>query len=691
MIALKKRCAALLMALVLSLSLSVPALAAQTDDAAPSLEDTAVSAALAALEYGGATSVQYALWKDGEILLSGSSGVYSKSEDRALTDDILYGIGSVSKIYTTVAILQLAQQGDVSLDVPVTRYLPQFRMADPRYRDITVRMLLNHSSGLMGSGLAGAILFDDADDSAVDELLETLSTQRLVADPGAYSVYCNDGFTLAQLIVEAVSGQDFMEYVHEHILAPAGLEHTFAPGDDFDPDLLAKTYSGSDPRPLPQDCLNAVGAGGLYASASDLAAFGGALTDSTLLSASAREAMAAPEYDRGIWPDDTLDLLSYGLGWDCVSFFPFSQNDIQALVKGGDTLRYHAGLIVLPQHRMAAAVLSSGGSSAYNELAAARLLTEALRQDGVAVDETVPALPDAQAAAMPAELTALSGYYGSTTAQYRVDVSADGKLTLSYLNLPQMPAQVFSYYSDGTFRDEHNLSLLSFVTESNGETYLYQKALGALPGLGVLPMSNYAAVRMPENQVPQEVQSRWDTIAATSFLPLTEPYSSQVYLALSESAAQAVQAPQSVPGYMGSDRIVDAASARYEPQLPGTGGRDGYDITVREENGDTYMTAGATLYLAQEDAPELFTGSGWSYSTIQPDGYARWYRIGEDAAWTAMSVQVEGEGGFWVYNPEGYLTASSVLWGDTKAPLEEGGLVVFAGDAGSRFHLSFTR
>lgn len=691
MIALKKRCAALLMALVLSLSLSVPTLAAQTDDAAPSLEDTAVSAALAALEYGGATSVQYALWKDGEILLSGSSGVYSKSEDRALTDDILYGIGSVSKIYTTVAVLQLAQQGDVSLDVPVTRYLPQFRMADPRYRDITVRMLLNHSSGLMGSGLAGAILFDDADDSAVDNLLETLSTQRLVADPGAYSVYCNDGFTLAQLIVEAVSGQDFMEYVREHILTPAGLEHTFAPGDDFDPDLLAKTYSGSDPRPLPQDCLNAVGAGGLYASASDLAAFGGALTDSTLLSASSREAMAAPEYDRGIWPDDTLDLLSYGLGWDCVSFFPFSQNGIQALVKGGDTLRYHAGLIVLPQHRMAAAVLSSGGSSAYNELAAARLLTEALRQDGVAVDETVPALPDAQAAAMPAELTTLSGYYGSTTAQYQVDVSADGKLTLSYLNLPQMPAQVFSYYSDGTFRDEHNLSLLSFVTESNGETYLYQKALGALPGLGVLPMSNYAAVRMPENQVPQEVQTRWDTIAATSFLPLTEPYTSQVYLALSESAGQAVQAPQSVPGYMGSDRIVDAASARYELQLPGTGGRDGYDITVREENGDTYMTAGATLYLAQEDAPELFTGSGWSYSTIQPDGYARWYRIGEDAAWTAMSVQVEGEGGFWVYNPEGYLTTSSVLWGDTKAPLEEGGLVVFAGDAGSRFHLSFTR
>ena len=690
MIVLKKRCLALLMALVLVLSLSVPALAAQTDSAVSSLEDTAVSAALAALEYGSATSVQYALWKDGEIILSGSSGVYSKSEDRALTDDILYGIGSVSKIYTTVAVLQLAQQGDVSLDVPVTRYLPQFRMADPRYRDITVRMLLNHSSGLMGSGLAGAILFDDADDSAVDDLLETLSTQRLVADPGAYSVYCNDGFTLAQLIVEAVSGQDFMEYIRAHILAPAGLEHTFAPGDDFDPDLLAKTYSGSDPRPLPQDCLNAVGAGGLYASASDLAAFGGALTDNTLLSASSREAMAAPEYDRGIWPDDTLDLLSYGLGWDCVSFFPFSQNGIQALVKGGDTLRYHAGLIVLPQHRMAAAVLSSGGSSAYNELAAARLLTEALRQDGVTVDETIPTLPDAQAAPMPAEMTGFSGYYGSTTAQYSVDVSADGKLTLAYLNFP-MPAQVFSYYSDGTFRDENNLSLLSFVAESNGETYLYQKAFGALPGLGVLPMSNYAAVRLPENQVSPEVQTTWDALATASFLPLTEPYTSQVYLSLTENAAQVSQTPQSVPGYVGSDRITDAASAHYELQLPGTGGRDGYDMTVREENGDTYLTAGASLYLAEEDAPELFTGSGWSYSTIQPDGYARWYRIGESASGTAMSVQVDGEGGFWVYNDQGHLTASSVLWDDTRAPLEQGGLVVFAGEAGSRFHLSFSR
>ena len=232
----KKR--ALALALTLAMSLTVPALAAE--DTAETADP--VEAALAAAEtYGATTSIQYALWKDGEIVSTGGSGVYSKTENRALTDDILYGVGSVSKIYTTVAVLQLAEKHRLSLDAPVTRYLKDFKMADPRYKDITVRMLLNHSSGIMGTGLGGAMLFGEADTSATDGLLESLSTQRLVADPGAYSVYCNDGFTLAELVVEAVSGLDFMDYVDKYILDPIGLDDTFAPGGDFDMIHLAKT------------------------------------------------------------------------------------------------------------------------------------------------------------------------------------------------------------------------------------------------------------------------------------------------------------------------------------------------------------------------------------------------------------------------------------------------------------------
>ncbi len=680
----KKR--ALALALTLAMSLTVPALAA---------EDTAetsdpVEAALAAAEtYGATTSIQYALWKDGEIVSTGGSGVYSKTENRALTDDILYGVGSVSKIYTTVAVLQLAEKHRLSLDAPVTRYLKDFKMADPRYKDITVRMLLNHSSGIMGTGLGGAILFGEADTSATDGLLESLSTQRLVADPGAYSVYCNDGFTLAELVVAAVSGLDFMDYVDKYILDPIGLDDTFAPGGDFDVSRLAKTYRGDDTRALPADSLNAIGAGGIYATASDLAAFGGALTGTELLSQSSLDAMAYPEYSRGIWPEDTLDSLAYGLGWDNMEWYPFCQSDIQALVKGGDTLYYHAGLVVLPEHDMAAAVVSSGGVSTYNEMVANQLLIAALAKEGVSVDESIPALPAAEPAAMPADLLKNAGYYGSTSAQYQVSLTEDGKLTMHYLNYPTtIPDQTFTYHSDGTFRDATGTAYMSFVKEENGQVYLYQKTVSGLPGLGALPVSNYAAVKLPDNPLTPEVQAAWDDILTMGVLPMDEPYNSQTYAALADSAAG--ETPELVPGYMGSMRIVDAATALFEIQLPGVGGRDGLDYHVEDRDGVTWIIARGSAYMDASAVPELFTGSGTAYTTVQEDGYARWYTVSDSAAGKTMTVQLPEDAGFWVYDAAGQVTASSVLWNDTSVVLPEDGVLVFAGDPGARFHLSFT-
>ena len=680
---LRKRGSALLLALMLSLSLSVSAMAEET---VASLEETAQSAAQGALTYGGADSVQYALWQDGKVVLTGSCGSYSRTENRALTDDILYGIGSVSKIYTTVAVMQLVEAGRVSLDAPVTRYLKDFKMADERYRQITVRMLLNHSSGLMGSHFENAMLFGDADPVAADSLLEQLSTQRLKADPGAYSVYCNDGFTLAELVVEAVTGMEFMDYVRTRILKPAGLENTFAPGDTFDTGRLAKPSRGADTRALPQDCLNLVGTGGIYATASDLAAFGGALIGTKLLRQSSLNAMAAPEYDRGIWPDtDAPDALRYGLGWDAVEWLPFSQSGIQALVKGGDTLRYHAGLVVIPEYHMAAAVLSSGGASTYNEMTAAQMLAAALKARGVVLDESLPLLPEAAPAAMPAELTENAGYYGSTAAQYRVDVTDDGTLTMRVLTMPSVPAQAFTYCDDGTFRDTTGQAALRFVKEANGQLYLYQQAVGLLPGLGMMPTANYAAVKLPENDITPEVQAAWDRYLSTSFLPMGEKYSSQTYLALADSTAQ--ETAELVPGYVGASRIVDSTSALYELQIPGANGRDGQDIHVYEQSGTTWMDVNGALYMSAEGAPVLYTGPD-SYSTVQENGYARWYRVGGNAG-KSMTVRVPEDAGFWVYDTDGQVTASSVLWGDTRAELPQDGFVVFAGDPGARFHLSF--
>ena len=187
----KKRLSALALTAVMAVSISAPALAVEAEPSA-TREASAAMAAQFAAHYGGAVSVQYAVWQDGEIALSGHAGVYSKSENRVLLDTDLYGIGSVSKMYVTAAVMQLVDQGKLDLDAPVTQVPARVQVADARYKDITVRMLLNHSSGLM-SATHDMLLFADDDRSATEDLLDHPVHQRLVADPGAYSVYCNTG------------------------------------------------------------------------------------------------------------------------------------------------------------------------------------------------------------------------------------------------------------------------------------------------------------------------------------------------------------------------------------------------------------------------------------------------------------------------------------------------------------------
>ena len=680
---------ALLLALALSLSLVLPVSAAQ--DGGTALDKAARASVASAMSYGQATQASWAVWQDGNIVSSGSQRATGGGGSAALEEEGgVYGIGSVSKIFTTVAVMQLAESGKLDLDQPVVKYLPDFKMADPRYKDITVRMLLNHSSGLMGSSFGSGMLFDDPSPAATRELLDRLATQRLKADPGAFSVYCNDGFTLAELVVEAVTGMKFQDYLQASIFEKAGLEETYLPGDAFE-DRRVDIYQPGDERPLPKDCLGVLGAGGLYATAEDLASFGGALTKQTLLKKSSLNAMAAPEYAKGLWPGEEPDALAFGLGWDNVEWYPFALNDIPALVKGGDTQYYHAGLVVLPEHKLAAAVLSAGGVSTYNEMAASQMLIAALGQKDVEVVELRLRLPAAKKAAMPAELLDSAGYYGSLSL-YQVDLDEDGTLTMRYPAMPEVPALSFSYYDDGSFRDEKGTSALRLVKEDNGETYLYQWTFTDLPELGGLPGSNYAAMKLPENQVDPALQAQWESIMGGAVLPMNERYSSQLYASLGALLQVEPGAVKGAPGYIGSMRIEDGTHLRYAVQIPGNAGRDGSDIEIRRDGKGAlwFYQSNGGVYMDLNAVPVLSTGTGGKTAcTIQPDGYARWYKIGDNADGKTLTVQMPENAGFWAYDAKGTLVASSVLWGDESAKLFRNGMIVFAGDPGARFELSF--
>ena len=94
------------------------------------------------------------------------------------TDERVYCLASVSKVYVTAAVMQLVDQGLVDLDAPVTEYIPDFTMADPRYTQITVRMLMNHTSGIMGSTAIDMSLYDDYDVDLHARLYERRRNER---------------------------------------------------------------------------------------------------------------------------------------------------------------------------------------------------------------------------------------------------------------------------------------------------------------------------------------------------------------------------------------------------------------------------------------------------------------------------------------------------------------------------------
>ncbi len=670
---MKKSCQklSLLLTFVMALSLFVTP-AAALEGQKPAGVDTL-------LQMSGATSIQYALIQGDEITLSGQAGSYSKTENRALTAENLYGVGSVSKVYTAAAVMKLVENGKVSLDTPLTAYLPEFKMADDRYKSITVRMLLNHSSGLRGSTLNNGFLFSDNGTYAKDALLKSLETQTLKADPGAYSVYCNDGFILAELLIERVSGKSYTAFVRESLLSPLGLTHTFTPEDSFDRSLLAKTYYGTIPTALPTETTSIIGTGGVYTSAEDLARFGSAFYSDKVLSQGSRSAMAAEEYKNGFWPAADLNTLSYGLGWDNVELFPFDRAGIQVLVKGGDTLNYHATLLVIPEYKMAVAVLSSGGVSTYNQMLGAQILIDALAEKGITVDGTVPPFPASAAAPIPESELAKAGRYTSTLRTLDINLSPEGEMTIAGID-----GMVLTYREDGSYRNAAETVLFKLVEEKNGKVYLYEQAYTQVPGLAPLAASDYAAQRVEKNAVSDEAWAQWEALGSQFFFIINEVPSSQIYLL---QAITALPVTRNEYGYFGGFRILDKNTMAPDVNIPGAGSRDYQTIRTEQKDGATYLHMNNYLAIGADNVPAVYAGVD-AICTIQKDGYARWYKVGA-AAGKEMSVKQPAGSNFYVYDQSGVVVASSIF-GDNNAVLPEGGYMVFLGTVGSQFKITIS-
>lgn len=216
-----------------------------------------------------------ALVADGKIVYSQGFGYQDPDNNQPATGRSIYRVGSISKLLTDVALMQLVQRDAINIDRPVTDYVPDFAIADPDHTSrVTLRHLSQHRAGIVRESPVGNY-FDDSEPS-LSETIGSLRETPPVYSVGARTKYSNAGVSVIGQAIEQVSDQSHPEFVRENILAPLGMDQTSFEKQTVDPDLRVTGWMWGYDRPrfqAPDFLLGTGPAGNLYASVEDLAKF----------------------------------------------------------------------------------------------------------------------------------------------------------------------------------------------------------------------------------------------------------------------------------------------------------------------------------------------------------------------------------------------------------------------------------
>jgi CubicO group peptidase (beta-lactamase class C family) len=220
-----------------------------------------------AMQTHNVKSVSVALIAHGETVWQEAFGVMDDRSGAASTTSTRFNIGSVSKVLAALTVSILVDRGLVALDTPVVRYLPQFTMRSPEHRLITLRHLLSHTSGLPGTYMRDLFSTAYLPDYPARQLA-WLADQHLKHTPGEMAVYCNDGFSLVESVVFAVTGQTYAQFVQGAILTPLGMTQSVYPLGPLPEGTFAHGYIDNDRQE--QEYVMGHATGGLCSTPGDM-------------------------------------------------------------------------------------------------------------------------------------------------------------------------------------------------------------------------------------------------------------------------------------------------------------------------------------------------------------------------------------------------------------------------------------
>jgi CubicO group peptidase (beta-lactamase class C family) len=291
-----------------------------------------------------------------QIIYRKGFGVANPSGQR-MTAQTPFILGSTSKSFTALAIMQLVEAGKIDLDTPVQRYLPWFQVgASQTTSTITVRHLLNQVSGIPTRAV-GASLTGNGEET-LEQMVRALSQVALIAPAGTTYQYSNLNYTTLGLIVQTVAGQSYESYVQQHIFAPLQMAQSFTSQNEAlqSGHGLATGYRWWYGFALPAELpylRGSLPAGFLISSVEDMTHYlvaqmnGGRYLDASLLTPSGITELHSPAAAIRGQGD------AYGMGW------VISPQGESSIWHSGDTANFHSDMIILPRKQLGIIVLTN--------------------------------------------------------------------------------------------------------------------------------------------------------------------------------------------------------------------------------------------------------------------------------------------------------------------------------------------
>jgi CubicO group peptidase (beta-lactamase class C family) len=333
---------------ILALTIHSPAPAQTPSPLSEETRGQIDQAARQVLESTGVPSASVAVVKDGSLVYTHACGNARLEPPTPATAEMRYKIGSISKQFTATAILMLAEQGKLSLDDPVSRFLPDLTRAN----EVTIRQLLSHTSGYQDYWPQDYVPPFMLTTITADQILTLWARKPLDFDPGTKWQYSNTNYVIAGVIVEKASGMPLLRFLSSHIFEPLGMQSVV----NIDQDHLADTdptgymrYALGPLRAAPREGKGWLfAAGELAMPVADLAKWDIAMMNQRLLKPSSYQ-----EMQRDVLLNNGAPT-GYGLGISVRS-----QAGRRMLEHSGEVSGFTAENVLFPEDRAAVIVLTN--------------------------------------------------------------------------------------------------------------------------------------------------------------------------------------------------------------------------------------------------------------------------------------------------------------------------------------------